>query len=200
MVLSNLNPLLPRSEKGASSAVKLRFIILSFKSALVASTRPSGIERLEVTLFRQALEERSHTNKGSIRCPRLLYNVFVASSERATVAELAATLQSSTKRLEAAVSIACRLGFAKKILDPSYLFGKGAVELTEEEADGPLEEDEDREDGEGLEGLGTETDVATAGDPGKAPLNRFALMVDANLTSYLMMGSLSPGEGRLWTW
>lgn len=127
---------------------------------------------------------------------RLLYNVFVASSERATVAELAATLQSNPKRLEAAVSIACRLGFAKKILDPSYLFGKGAIELTEEEGDGALEDDEGDESGEGLEGLGNEAEAAAVAEPGKAPANRFALLVDANLTSYLMMGSLSPGNPR----
>lgn len=124
---------------------------------------------------------------------RLLYNVFVASSERATVAELATTLQSNPKRLEAAVSVACRLGFAKKILDPSYLFGKGAIELTEDEADGALDEDGADEGGEGLEGFGREAEATAAGEPGKAPVNRFALMVDANLTSYLMMGSLSPG-------
>ncbi|KAK3135825.1 hypothetical protein QOZ80_5BG0423850 [Eleusine coracana subsp. coracana] len=47
----------------------------------------------------------------------LLYAVFVVSSENATVAELAATLQADLYQLQAAASFACRLGWAVKLLD-----------------------------------------------------------------------------------
>ncbi|KAM0865522.1 hypothetical protein ACQ4PT_043222 [Festuca glaucescens] len=49
---------------------------------------------------------------------RLLYAVFVVSSENATVAELAKTLQADLYQLQAAASFACRLGWAVKLLDP----------------------------------------------------------------------------------
>ena len=52
---------------------------------------------------------------------RLLYDVFVVSSENATVAELAATLQADLYQLQAAASFACRLGWAVK------LFGTDSV-------------------------------------------------------------------------
>nr|CAB3461753.1 unnamed protein product [Digitaria exilis] len=47
----------------------------------------------------------------------LLYAVFVVSSENATVAELATTLQADLYQLQAAASFACRLGWAVKLLD-----------------------------------------------------------------------------------
>ncbi|VAH18345.1 unnamed protein product [Triticum turgidum subsp. durum] len=47
----------------------------------------------------------------------LLYAVFVVSSENATVAELAKTLQADLYQLQAAASFACRLGWAVKLLD-----------------------------------------------------------------------------------
>ena len=47
--------------------------------------------------------------------------MFVASSEHATIAELAATLQAEMSQLEGAVSLACRLGWAKKVMDPVAL-------------------------------------------------------------------------------
>jgi len=48
---------------------------------------------------------------------RLLYAVFVVSSENSTVAELATTLQADLYQLQAAASFACRLGWAVKLLD-----------------------------------------------------------------------------------
>ncbi|XWS21464.1 hypothetical protein CRYUN_Cryun30bG0057100 [Craigia yunnanensis] len=49
----------------------------------------------------------------------LLYAVFVASSENATVAELASTLQADLSQLQAAASFVCRLGWAVKVIDPA---------------------------------------------------------------------------------
>ncbi|WRX30879.1 FAM91 [Theobroma cacao] len=49
----------------------------------------------------------------------LLYAVFVVSSENATVAELASTLQADLNQLQAAASFVCRLGWAVKVIDPA---------------------------------------------------------------------------------
>lgn len=117
---------------------------------------------------------------------RLLYAVFVASSVQTTVAELAQTLQANLERLQSAVALASRLGWAKKYLDPiSFLQDTGIPESPQSivgdnpffspSREGPLEP--------------TDIDVTK----GAAGLTRFAFMVDANLTSYLMMGSFSTG-------
>jgi len=45
----------------------------------------------------------------------VLYGVFVATSERASVAQLASILSVDQARLQAAVSVACLLGFAKRL-------------------------------------------------------------------------------------
>ncbi|KAL2622504.1 hypothetical protein R1flu_002709 [Riccia fluitans] len=123
----------------------------------------------------------------------LLYAVFVASSEQASVAELAQTLQADLSQLEAAVSLASRLGWAKKVMDPATLLNDltpgspnsestvGYEELGNEKSVPPSPFLEGVSDADG--------DLARA----QAGITRFALIVDANLTSYLMMGSLSPG-------
>jgi hypothetical protein len=113
----------------------------------------------------------------------------VASSEQATVAELAQTLQANLEQLQSAVSLASRLGWAKKFLDPaSFLQDIGIPES-------PRSVGEDR-----LISPFTSPSRVGASDPsdtdlvkGHARLTRFGFIVDANLTSYLMMGSLSPG-------
>lgn len=126
---------------------------------------------------------------------RLLYAVFVASSEQATISELAQTLQADLSQLEAAVSLASRLGWAKKVLDP-------AAFLNDPQMPGsPFSEDSTADEGfrsissmppspfqEGM----SEADVGALTP--QSGITRFALMVDANLTSYIMMGSLSPGN------
>jgi hypothetical protein len=45
----------------------------------------------------------------------VLYGVFVATSARASVAQLASILSVDQTRLQAAVSVACRLGFAERL-------------------------------------------------------------------------------------
>ena len=45
----------------------------------------------------------------------VLYGVFVATSARASVGELATILSVETGRVQAAVSFACRLGFATRL-------------------------------------------------------------------------------------
>ncbi|XP_024377008.1 uncharacterized protein [Physcomitrium patens] len=119
----------------------------------------------------------------------LLYAVFVASSEQTTVAELAQTLQANLEQLQSAVSLASRLGWAKKFLDPISFLQDSSI------PESPRSFGDDRM----LSPFTSPSRVGALGPPdvdlvkGQAGLTRFAYMVDANLTSYLMMGSLSPG-------
>lgn len=121
----------------------------------------------------------------------LLYAVFVVSSENSTVAELAATLQADLFHLQAAASFACRLGWAIKIIDPESLLN----DTVSPGSPNMLSDDED-----GSNASITSGNSAQHGHGPKADKHRLisgsahvAFVVDANITSYLMMGSLSPG-------
>ncbi|KAL4282847.1 hypothetical protein GQ457_16G017240 [Hibiscus cannabinus] len=128
----------------------------------------------------------------------LLYAVFVVSSEHATIAELATTLQADLRILQAAASFVCRLGWAQKVIDPASVLQEhttvphGVVLLTDEE--------------ESSRRSSTSANVSTDGDiahqidfwgmenyASRSFDSRVAFVVDANITSYLMMGSVSPG-------
>lgn len=124
---------------------------------------------------------------------RLLYAVFVVSSENATVAELATTLQADLSQLQAAASFACRLGWAIKVIDPASVLqdtlpGSPRTTLSDEDAShGSI--------GSGNTIIGGDaTDASGAENNGpRSMYTRVAFVVDANITSYLMMGSVSPG-------
>ncbi|BBN13036.1 hypothetical protein MPTK1_6g00290 [Marchantia polymorpha subsp. ruderalis] len=124
----------------------------------------------------------------------LLYAVFVALSEQATVADLAQTLQADLSQLEAAVSLASRLGWAKKVMDPAALLNDlhlpGSPNIEGSVADDGFGNTRSVPASPFQEGLSeADGDIMRP----QSGVTRFALMVDANLTSYLMMGSLSPG-------
>lgn len=51
----------------------------------------------------------------------VLYAVFLATSARASVAELAAILSFEPSRVQAAVSVACRLGFATRLAPGTHV-------------------------------------------------------------------------------
>ncbi|XP_020168519.1 uncharacterized protein [Aegilops tauschii subsp. strangulata] len=122
----------------------------------------------------------------------LLYAVFVVSSENATVAELAKTLQADLYQLQAAASFACRLGWAVKLLDTdSALRDSSATGL-------PSNVLGDDEEGSRMS-INSERscpELLSSDCDGPRKISGTAyvgFIVDANVTSYLMMGSLSPG-------
>lgn len=122
---------------------------------------------------------------------RLLYAVFVVSSENATVAELAATLQADLSQLQAAASFACRLGWAIKLLDPESILRDSGIpsspnNILSDDEEGSNASINSEKSGQSR-GLVTEKKRMIAGTA------RVAFVVDANITSYLMMGSVSPG-------
>ncbi|GLU16139.1 hypothetical protein SLE2022_325890 [Rubroshorea leprosula] len=128
----------------------------------------------------------------------LLYAVFVVSNGNSTVAELAATLQADLSQLQAAASFACRLGWAEKVIDPTSalhdtkLPASHRVSLTDE--------DDSAFNSMGPANISTDSDATQQGDfsgtenyGSRSNDFRVAFVVDANITSYLMMGSVSPG-------
>ncbi|KAJ9545469.1 hypothetical protein OSB04_025176 [Centaurea solstitialis] len=147
-------------------------------------------DRFKVSRLEGFVSNREQSYEDPIE--ELLYAVFVVSSENSTVAELATTLQAELSQLQAAASFACRLGWAVKLIDPgSVLQDQIASALSDEEegslstmASGNLSNDAAlfQQDTSGTDNHG----------PGSA-YARVAFVVDANITSYLMMGSVSPG-------
>ncbi|KAL3829225.1 hypothetical protein ACJIZ3_018027 [Penstemon smallii] len=128
----------------------------------------------------------------------LLYAVFVVSSENSTVTELSTTLQADLSQLQAAASFACRLGWAVKLIDPASILQESNVpgspkSLLSDEEDGShasMGSANMSGDGSALQ----QGDVLWTENSGAAAdCSRVAFVVDANITSYLMMGSVSPG-------
>lgn len=151
-------------------------------------------DRFKVSRLEGFVSNREQSYEDPIE--ELLYAVFVVSSENATVAELASTLQADLSQLQAAASFACRLGWAVKVIDPasvlqdSSLPGSPSNMLSDEDdvSHASLSSANVSADGNAVpqgDGLGAENS--------RAGPTRVALLVDANITSYLMMGSVSPG-------
>lgn len=97
-------------------------------------------------------------------------------------------MQADLAQLQAAASFVCRLGWAVKLIDPASVLhdkimpGSPRALLSDEEdasADGEAAQHGDN--------IGTESSGSRSSHV------RVAFIVDANITSYLMMGSVSPG-------
>jgi hypothetical protein len=123
---------------------------------------------------------------------RLLYAVFVVSSENATVAELATTLQADLYQLQAAASFACRLGWALKLLDTDSVLRDSSTpalsnNILSDEVESSCTSIASEKSSHEL--LSNDSD----GHKKHSGMAYVGFIVDANVTSYLMMGSLSPG-------
>ncbi|GLI62242.1 hypothetical protein VaNZ11_004837 [Volvox africanus] len=153
----------------------------------------------------------------------LLYSVFVANSERMTVAELGQILGVNLEELKAAIGVASRLGFATRVTDSytlpstgtpisgamegdagigsgggSQLYGRVSVGVTGNGGDeAALQQQRSLQLGEGLlEPAGRESKGALSGGVGGTGGGGIAVVMDAEATGYLMMGALSPGLKR----
>ncbi|GMH10709.1 hypothetical protein Nepgr_012550 [Nepenthes gracilis] len=164
-------------------------------SSTTSIDRVGGDDRFKVSRLEGFVSNREQSYEDPIE--ELLYAVFVVASENATVAELAATLQVDLSQLQAAASFACQLGWAVKLIDPASVLQDanvhGSLNIN-------LSDDED-----GSQASVSSANMSTDGNSvqqdysgmenNKPAFNtaRVAFIVDANITSYLMMGSVSPG-------
>ncbi|KAI4375087.1 hypothetical protein MLD38_012997 [Melastoma candidum] len=148
-------------------------------------------DRFKVARLEGFVSNREQSYEDPIE--ELLYALFVVSSENATIAELASTLQADIASLQAAASFACRLGWALKIIDPSSVLqdigvpGTPRSILTEGDSSYAGMESEGMFGDYGPDASGSENFRSASAHV------RVAFVVDANITSYLMMGSVSPG-------
>jgi len=117
--------------------------------------------------------------------------VFVVSNENASVAELAATLQADLSQLQAAASFVCRLGWATKVIDPASILQDANIPGSPKSAGS----DEDASTAShGFDNMLTDSNNNQGDAYGPhSSYTRVAFIVDATITSYLMMGSVSPG-------
>lgn len=91
--------------------------------------------------------------------------------------------------MQAAASFSCRLGWAEKIIDPASV-------LQDASAHGSLgisDDDESSRASLGSSKLSVDGFNVPQDYSGSDNQARVAFIVDANITSYLMMGSVSPG-------
>ncbi|KAL5777271.1 hypothetical protein ACOSP7_010197 [Xanthoceras sorbifolium] len=153
-------------------------------------------DRFKVSRLEGFVSNREQSYEDPIE--ELLYAVFVVSSENATVAELATTLQADLSQLQAAASFACRLGWAVKVIDPASILNDASIPGTPRAT--LIDEDEASHASIGSASMSADGDIAQHGDVNgmenygqRSALARVAFVVDANITSYLMMGSVSPG-------
>ncbi|KAL1358153.1 hypothetical protein AAHE18_04G013300 [Arachis hypogaea] len=148
-------------------------------------------DRFKVSRLEGFVSNREQTYEDPIE--ELLYAVFVVSNENASVTELASTLQADLAQLQAAASFVCRLGWATKVIDPASI-------LQDTSASGSRRSIVSDEFGQALENMvinndsNRQGDASSSGNYGpRSAYTRAAFIVDANITSYLMMGSVSPG-------
>ncbi|WJX59066.1 hypothetical protein P8452_44447 [Trifolium repens] len=153
-------------------------------------------DRFKVSRLEGFVSNREQSYEDPIE--ELLYAVFVVSNENATVSELATTLQAELSQLQAAASFVCRLGWATKVIDPESILGNSSIPpmsprstASDEDASVASQASENMFiDNESTQ----QGDVSASGNYGpRSAFTRVAFIVDANITSYLMMGSVSPG-------
>ncbi|WVZ71455.1 hypothetical protein U9M48_020041 [Paspalum notatum var. saurae] len=147
-------------------------------------------DRFKVSRLENFVSNKDQSYEDPIE--ELLYAVFVVSSANATVAELAATLQADLCQLQAAASFACRLGWAVKVVDAdSVLIDEGAPafpsSILSDDEEGSNTSINSEKSGQQLISMDSDGPRKISGTA------HVGFVVDANVTSYLMMGSLSPG-------
>lgn len=100
-------------------------------------------------------------------------------------------------QLQAAASFVCRLGWATKVIDPSTILQDISIPTSPRSA---ISDEDGSRASMGSENMLIDYDSNQQGDASgsgnyglRSAYTRVAFIVDANITSYLMMGSVSPG-------
>ncbi|TKY57021.1 FAM91A1 protein [Spatholobus suberectus] len=153
-------------------------------------------DRFKVSRLEGFVSNREQSYEDPIE--ELLYAVFVVSNENVTVRELATTLQADLSQLQAAAAFVCQLGWATKVIDPESIIGDSSILASPIST---VSHDEDASvasqnyenalfDNDSIQ----KGDTPASGNYGpRSAYTRVAFIVDANITSYLMIGSVSPG-------
>ncbi|KAF7815347.1 protein FAM91A1-like isoform X1 [Senna tora] len=152
-------------------------------------------DRFKVSRLEGFVSNREQSYEDPIE--ELLYAVFVVSSENATVAEMASTLQADLSQLQSAASFVCRLGWATKVIDPSTILQDANIPASPRSV---VSDEDGSRASLGYDNMLIDYDSNQQGDASgtgnyglRSAYTRVAFIVDANITSYLMMGSVSPG-------
>uniref|UniRef100_A0A1D1ZYZ5 Protein FAM91A1 n=1 Tax=Auxenochlorella protothecoides TaxID=3075 RepID=A0A1D1ZYZ5_AUXPR len=215
--------------------------------ALVASLHRRGLVWLDVPIAARDqisvpplegfVSNRSGGGGDADPLETLLYSVFVAASERVTVADLAAILGVDVPTLRVAVSMACRLGFCRKLdeaeaglsreasqagstpspsprasLSEPFVLGMTPTPRTTSACEGGAHAASQGDPGqETLSRAPSGPTPSGPAPPGQAPPmpsnsasapgtqrggRGVALVVDSEVTGYLMMGALTPACKR----
>ena len=198
----------------------LETLISLYKRGLVYVDVPiAPDDRISIPPLENFVSNKSNRDD-DISIEGVLYSVFVASSERASVGELANILEVDLERVLRAVSLGCRLGFAEKIIHTSRQNlrraatqpssrrtslgldgGSGGADGSSVSlADSAMSGNDDTcvsdRNYDGDVGSVHDDDDDGAEDEQMSRRSFAAILVDTTLTSFLMMGNLSAGLKR----